>query len=716
MKRYDFIAIISQSITGINNPLFRIVGYIEKDNYKFKLIIDGKEEEFDFRMIPGLDQFIIEKRLDSKDKKIELYVIVDGKEYIISILKNRKVSRINNKVKNKAKKVINQFKVGSKVFGRGMRYLWKEYHFLVPPALWGKYIEDFKYRMKFHNINNFYNPFNVVDYNDWLDNNEEFSKFEEQKYNPLISILIPVYNIDKKYLSECIDSILAQTYSKFEICLVDDCSTKEETIETLKEYAKKDKRIKVKYRKVNGHISKATNDALAIAKGEFVALMDNDDTINENALYEMIKVLNEDKSIDMIYSDEDKINLNGKRCDPNFKSDFAPDSLLSSNYICHFTMLRKSIMDEIGGFRVGYEGAQDYDLFLRFTEKTNKVYHIPKILYHWRMVEGSTSMVIDNKSYALDRGKQALEDALKRRKIKGTVKIAKDCPYYYIEYDVIKNPKVSIIIPTRDLADTTRKCLESVYEKTTYKNYEVVVVNNNSQKEETFKLFEEYKKKYDNFSVIDANFEFNYSKINNLAISKTKSDYIVLLNNDIEVITPNWLELMIGYASQNHIGAVGAKLLYPDNTIQHGGVILGLGGVASHAFIGHQRDAIVWGGRLSVPYNYSAVTAACLMVSRKKWNEVKGLEEDLKVAYNDVDFNLKLLQKGYFNVFVPMIELYHYESKSRGKDTTSEKYKRFVIESKYMYDKWENEIAADKFYNINFSLRNNYMLDKNSKK
>lgn len=714
MKQYDFIGILSEQITGVNNPKFRVVGSITKKDYKFKLYIDGKESDFDFRIVPGIDEFILEKELSNNDKKILLTVIVDKNEYEIVELTNSKVHRIANKVRNGSKKGLESTKVAFGVLGRGIKYLWKEYHFLVPPALWKKYFREFKQRVRYRDLNAFYNPFNVVDYNDWLKTHEKFSEYKKQKYEPLISILIPVYNIGREYLSDCLNSILDQTYQNFEVCLVDDHSSKEETREVLEEYSKKDKRIRVKYRKENGHISKATNDALKMAKGEFVALMDDDDVLPPEALYENVKVLNENKNIDMIYSDEDKINTEGKRCDPNFKSDFAPDSLLSSNYICHFTVLRKSIMDKIGGERSEYDGAQDYDLFLRFTENTipEKIYHIPKILYHWRMVEGSTSMVIDNKSYALERGRLAIEDALKRRKIKGKVSIAKDCPYYYIEYDVSDNPKVEIIIPTKDLASTTRKCLESIYEKTTYKNFEICLVNNNSEKEETFKLFDEFKKKHKNFKVLDANFEFNYSKINNLAVKNTKSDYIVLLNNDTEIITPNWIEIMLGYAKQDRIGCVGAKLLYPDNTVQHGGVVLGLGGVASHIFLGYDRNATVWGGRLSVPYDYSAVTAACLMISREKYNEVGGLEENLMVAYNDVDFNLKLLKKGYYNVFVPMAELYHYESKSRGRDTTSEKYKRFVFESKYMYDKWNKEIANDKFYNPNYSLKRGYLLDR----
>ena len=427
-------------------------------------------------------------------------------------------------------------------------------------------------------------------------------------------------------------------------------------------------------------------------------------------------MLNEDKKLDFIYSDEDKLDLKGNRCDPHFKPDFSPDTLLSLNYICHFSVIRKTIIAKVGGFEVGLEGAQDHDLFLKVSEKTDRIYHIPKILYHWRMVKGSTSMTIDNKSYATDKGKIAIENALKRRKIKGHVEKDSDSTYYRVVYDYDKEPMISIVIPTRDYADITETCLKSIYEKTDYKNFEILLVNNNSEKEETFKLFDKYKKKYKNFKVIDADMEFNYSKINNLAVKKAKGEYIMLLNNDTEIISKDWLKVMVGYAMQPHVGAVGPKLLYPDNTVQHAGVILGLGGVASHAYIGSKRNDLGMYGRLRVPYDYSAVTAACLMVSKKKFDEVNGLEEDLKVAYNDMDFNIKLLKKGYYNICVPQIEVHHYESKSRGLDTTSEKYKRFLLEEKYMYDKWDFELKHDRFYNPNFTKKMWFVLDKNKEK
>ena len=411
------------------------------------------------------------------------------------------------------------------------------------------------------------------------------------------------------------------------------------------------------------------------------------------------------------------MDMNGLRCDPHFKSDYAPDTLLGSNYICHFEIIRKSLIDSIGGFRVGYEGAQDYDLFLRVLEQTTveKVYHIPKILYHWRKIEGSTAATIDSKGYAVERGRMAVEDALKRRNINGTVSIHPKVPYYLVSYGYSKEPLVSIIIPTRDYADITENCLKSIFEKTTYQNFEVIIMNNNSEKKETFELFNKYKQKYSNFRVIDANYEFNYSKINNQGVREAKGEYLVLLNNDTEIITPNWLEIMVGYAMQPHIGAVGAKLLYPDNTVQHAGIILGIGGIAQHCFIENPREDVGFYGRLSVPFNYSAVTAACLMISKEKYNEVNGLEETLQVAFNDVDFNLKLIDKGYYNICLNHVELYHHESKSRGDDTIdmkSEKYRRFVSEHDYMKDKWGYLLYSDRFYNPNLSLKKAFVLDK----
>lgn len=713
MKKYDFIGIKEQGIFGVKNPMFILKATVEKKNYLIKILVDGKEiKDYVLLNLDDNKTFVIQAQIDKDSKNIEVYIIIGEKEYKICDLRNCLRIRINHKIKGILRKIASKVKIFFHVIRKGTYFLWKEHHFIIPPRMIKKYWNDFKISMNSGDLR-FYDPFNVIEYNKWLEKNKCVSNYVELKYKPLISLLIPVYNVEKKYLEECLDSILNQTYNKFEVCLVDDCSTNEETINTLRKYEKKDKRIRVKYRKKNGHISVATNDALKMANGEFIGLIDNDDLLSENALYENVKVLNKNKKIDFIYSDEDKLSPQGTFCDPHFKPDWSPDTLLSLNYICHFTVIRKKIVDLVNGFTVGLEGAQDHDLFLKVTEKTKNIYHIPKILYHWRMIEGSTSMSISNKSYATDKGKQAIENALKRRKIKGTVKKDEISTYYQVNYKYDKEPLISIIIPTRDYADILKKCVDSIYEKTTYKNFEIIIANNDSKEKETLNLFDSYKKKYKNFKVVDCIMKFNYSKINNLAIEKAKGDYIVLLNNDTEILTSNWLNLMVGYALQDHIGCVGVKLLYPDDlTVQHAGVILGLGGVASHAYIGEKRDALGMYGRLRVPYNYAANTAACLMVSKKKFKEVGGLEEDLMVAYNDVDFNIKLLEKGYYNVTLPQVELIHYESKSRGLDTTSEKYQRFLKESQYMWDKWEKILNNDPYYNPNFTKKMWFKLDK----
>ncbi len=607
----------------------------------------------------------------------------------------------------------NRITIVSKNIWRGTKSLWKKYHFLVPKEIW---VKEAKYLWGIiANRSPLVDPMDKVKYNLWLDENREEAKYRELKYQPLISVLIPVYNVDGGCLKECIESVLSQKYENYEICIVDDASTNEETLAVLKEYEGHEK-IKIKHRKKNGHISRATNDALEMAEGEFVALMDNDDVLEKDALYKVVEVLNKNKKLDLIYSDEDKLDKNGTRCYPHFKPDWSPDTLLSLNYICHLVVARTKLVRGVGGFSVGLEGAQDHDLLLKITEKTDRIHHVPEVLYHWRMIEGSTAADLDNKDYASDKGKMAIEAALKRRGLKGKVEKDPVSTYYRVIYDLRKEPKVSVVIPTKDLAETTEKCLRSIYEKTSYENFEVLLVNNRSEEPETFELFEKYKKEHKNFRVIDADMEFNYSKINNLAVKEAKGEVIILLNNDTEIITPEWMTWMVGYATRPHIGAVGAKLLYPDDTVQHVGVVLGLGGVAGHTHLGERRNAPGLYGRTRVPYDVGAVTAACLAVEKRKFEEVGGLEEEgLKVAFNDIDFNMKLLDKGYYNVILPMVELYHFESKSRGMDTTPEKKARFQKEVEFMQKKWGKKLMRDKWYNPNYSLDGAFILDRKKK-
>lgn len=706
------IKIIKTRVVGILHPKL-CFHYSSSNSFPhFTLYVDDKVVDYNLYKMIEMNEYMLETGFYEKAKDIKLKVKEGSQEIVVWSFKNSVFLRLLSKSENIFQLLIIRLKLLFNVLFRFVRLLWREHHFFVPFKLWRKYFHDFRVSLKAIGVKQFYDPFVQVDYLDWLSKHEESYEINDSiKYKPLISIIIPVYNVLPKILAECLDSILTQTYEHFEVCLADDCSTNIETVDMLKSYERKDKRIKIVYRNENGHISAATNSALEIATGEFVALMDNDDVLSKNALYENILVLNKNHDLDFLYSDEDKIDVNGQRCFPHFKPDYSPDTLLSVNYICHFSIIRKKIIDEIGGFSLGLEGAQDYDLFLKIVEKTDRIYHIPKILYHWRMIPGSTSASMENKDYASDKGKLAIENALKRRGVKGHVEVDPKSLYYRVCYEY-KEPLVSIIIPTRDYADITERCLQSIYEKTTYKNFEILLVNNRSVEEKTVKLFEKYSQKYSNFRVIDANMDFNYSKINNLAVSYAKGEVLVLLNNDTEVISPDWLTIMVGYALQNHVGTVGAKLLYPDMTVQHAGIILGLGGVASHAYIGSGRDDVGAYGRLRVPYNYSGVTAACLAIRKSVFEQVGELENNLTVAYNDVDLNLKTLEAGYYNVLLPQVELLHHESKSRGLDTSSQKYKRFLIEQEYMYNKWNELTKKDRFYNPNFSYKGWFVLDK----
>jgi glycosyltransferase involved in cell wall biosynthesis len=579
-------------------------------------------------------------------------------------------------------------------------FAWHRHHFLIPPKTMLKYLKSFMIVLKRNNGNTSNLFINQKSYLKWIETNEQSPVYKKFKYNPLISIIIPTYNVSRKLLSECLDSILMQSYTNFEICIADDNSSNEETIETLKEYSKKDKRIKVTYRKENGMISKASNTAIEMAKGEFITLVDNDDIISKDALYYAVEVLNNNKDTDMIYSDEDKLDFNGKRCEPHFKPDWSPDTFLGLNYICHLTFLRKSIVDKIGGFRSEFDGSQDYDLFLRFTEVTDKIYHIDKILYHWRQSATSTAGYLGNKSYAYIAGKKALEEALKRRNIDGEVLDNPRVSSYLIKYKH-NNPLVSIIIPTRDHSKILKRCIDSLYKKTDYKNFEIIIVDNGSVEPDTKELLESYMKEHDNFKVIRIDSEFNYSYLNNEGVKAAKGEYILLLNNDTEVIDKNWLDDMVGYASQKHVGAVGIKLLFADKKVQHAGVVLGYGGPAGHIYVTCSKDDNGLFGRLAMPYNYSAVTAACLLVSKDKYNSVNGLDESLKVAYNDTDFNLKLLEKGYYNVLLPHITMYHYESRSRGYEVTKSKIDRLEKERDIMRKKWGEKLTKDKYFSIN---------------
>ena len=581
---------------------------------------------------------------------------------------------------------------------KSIYFAWYRHHFLIPPKVLKKYIKSFFVVMKRgNNTSNLFTNQNA--YNKWFDNQEKITEYKNFKYNPKISVIIPTYNVSKELLTECIESVLNQSYTNFEICIADDNSKLEETINTLKEYEKNEK-IKVTYRKTNGMISAASNTALEMASGEFIVLLDNDDLIEKDAFYYIVEALNTDKTIDMIYTDEDKLDFKGRKMEPHFKPDYSPDTLMSVNYICHLCCMRKSIVDELGGFNSKFDGSQDYDLFLRFTEITNNIYHIPKVLYHWRQTKTSTAGYMGNKSYAYIAGKKALEASLKRRNLKGEVLENPNVSTYLVKYGN-NNQKISIIIPIKDKAKMTRRCIDSIYNKCTYKNFEIILVDNNSSEKDTFDMIEEYKNKYDNFKSIRLECPFNYSYINNEAVKSCSGDYLLFLNNDTEVIQEDILEWMLGYALLDHVGCVGIKLLYPDKLVQHAGVVLGYGGTAGHIYVTASHNDNGLFGRLVMPYDYTAVTAACLMISKKKFESVDGFDEKLKVALNDVDLNLKVLAKGYYNVCLSNVTMFHYESKSRGYEASKEKHERFLSEQKYMNEKWGKLLEEDKFFSKN---------------
>ncbi|HQD27246.1 MAG TPA: glycosyltransferase, partial [Methanoculleus thermophilus] len=531
-------------------------------------------------------------------------------------------------------------------------------------------------------------------------------------YRPKISIVTPVWNTDERWLRRAIESVLEQTYDNWELCIVDGGSTKESVGRVLKAYAEKDSRIKVKILGENKGISGNSNEALSLATGEFVGLLDHDDELAPFALYEVVEFLNENKNVSFIYSDEDKIDDKGRRNNPFFKPDWSPDMFLSHNYLCHFSVIRREIVQRVGGFREGYDGSQDYDLFLRVTEVLDKreIGHIPKILYHWRMIPGSAADTIEAKPYAIVAAKLALTDAMRRRGIKASVVDGLFLSSYRVRYEITGNPRVSIIVPTKDKVGILQTCVTSILKMTDYENYEIVIVDNQSREPETHDYYQRIKNN-PHIKVLEYNSPFNFSAINNFAVAHADGEYLVLLNNDTEIITREWLTAMLEHAQREEVGAVGAKLLYYNNTIQHAGVVLGITGspgekgVAGHSHKHLSDRALGYFLRPHIIGNVSAVTAACMMVRKNVYEEVGGLEEDLVVAFNDVDFCLKIREKGYLIVYTPYAKLYHYESLSRGYEDNPEKQTRFLKEVRHVREKWGDYIdTGDPYYNPNLTL------------
>ena len=532
---------------------------------------------------------------------------------------------------------------------------------------------------------------------------------------PLISIILPTYNTKADHLRECLDSIRDQQYPHWQLCVCDDFSTLPHVREILEEYSKKDNRIIVNYRQENGHICRASNDALALAKGEFITLVDHDDLLTRDSLFWIAREILRNPQANLIYSDEDKINEQGIRSSPHFKPAFNLDLLLSFNYISHLGAYRRETINSIGGFREGLEGSQDHDLALRvILESTpDQIIHIPRVLYHWRIHSQSTASNPQSKDYTTEKGHKAIQDYLNQLHQRGYIKAKAECvaPNRFRCHWSLPNrePSVELIIPTRDKADILELAVSSILSKTDYSNYRICIVDNQSQETKTTNLFKQLKDRYPkNIRVIHYRKPFNYSAINNAAAMRSKADILGLVNNDVEVINSGWLREMVSHANRPDVGCVGAKLFYSNDTIQHGGVIIGIGEVAGHAHKYFPRSSLGYTDRLNYTQQSSAVTAACLLVKRSVYNEVGGLnEQDLSIAFNDVDFCLRVHARGYKNIFTPYAMLYHHESISRGTEDTIEKQQRFLKEVNFMLDQYDisdsKKLPSDLFYNPNLT-------------
>lgn len=564
-----------------------------------------------------------------------------------------------------------------------------------------------------------------VNYMDWFTKhrvtNEELKHqqkaIRKEGKSPVISILVPAYNTPEVFLKQMIDSVRAQSYENWELCIADatpiDTEAKTLVGKIVDSYL--DERIKYKHLDENRGIAENTNCALNMATGNYIGLLDHDDLLESNALYEVVNAIY--AGADVVYTDEDKVLEDlSEYYAPHFKPDFSIDLLRSNNYITHFTVVKKMLVDEVGGFDTEFDGAQDYDFILRCTENAKRIFHIPKVLYHWRMHEGSTAANQDSKRYAFDAGAKAVQAHLNRVGVDGVVESTENLGFYRVKYNLIGKPLVSIIIPNKDNVDSLDLCLKSI-EKSSYKNYEVIVVENNSTEPETFEYYKKLPNS-ENVKVVtwESNGVFNYSAINNYGASFANGEYIVLLNNDIEILTNDWLEEMLSTCQRKEVGIVGARLFYPDDTIQHAGIVVGIGGhargIASNMFVGLRKVKDGYLHKSAIQLNYSAVTAACLMVKRELFERVGGLTEELAVAFNDVDFCLKIRSLGYLVCYNPYVIAYHYESKSRGSEDSPEKQKRFHGEIDYMREHWnEILIKGDPYYNINLSrIKNDYSL------
>ncbi|MDO5418118.1 MAG: glycosyltransferase family 2 protein [Lachnospiraceae bacterium] len=555
---------------------------------------------------------------------------------------------------------------------------------------------------------------NDYDYGEWYEltapSEEELERQRNTHfdYEPKLSIVIPVYKTPERYLKEMLESIRSQTYPNWEVCVADGSPKGESTERILKRFAEADTRFKYVILGENKGISGNTNAAMDMAMGDYIVLADHDDTLTPDALFECVKAMNEDPLYDVIYSDEDKLDMDGQALfDPHFKPDFNPDLLTSVNYICHLFVVNRNLVDAVGGFRQEFDGAQDYDFIFRCTEAARKVHHIPKVLYHWRCHMNSTASNPESKLYAFEAGARAIQAHFERTGV-AVDKVEKGVDYgiYHTHFHLEEEPLVSVIIPNKDHSADLDLCLTSLLDKGTYKNLEVIVVENNSTEEQTFRYYEKLQKERENVKVVTWEKGFNFSAINNFGVKFSHGEYLLFLNNDVEVIEPEVIREMLGYCQREDVGIVGARLLYQDDTIQHAGVVIGFGGIAGHTFIGLHEAENSYFHRAMCAQDYSAVTAACMMSKRSLFDQAGGFREELAVAFNDIDYCLKIRALGKKVVYNPYALLYHYESKSRGLEDTPEKVERFNREVARFIGYWpEIVIQGDPYYNPNLTLR-----------
>ena len=537
----------------------------------------------------------------------------------------------------------------------------------------------------------------------------EKQRHEKFEYQPKISIVVPLYKTPEKYLRQLVDSVREQTYPNWELCLSDGSGESSPLSRLLDELERSDKRIRVVRNGRALRIAENTNAGMEAATGDFIAFADHDDVLTPHALYQCVKALNENREIRLLYSDEDKMSMDGhKFFQPHFKPDYNPDLLCTVNYICHLFVVRRDVVDQVGLFRPEFDGAQDYDFIFRCVEavKPEEIYHITKILYHWRCHEDSTAENPESKTYAFEAGKRAIEAHYERTGIRAEVFQGEFLGLYRTKFIRDHDPLISIIIPNKDHTDDLKRCMDSIDGKSTYQNYEYIIVENNSTEEKTFRFYKELEENNPKARVVYWDREFNYSAINNYGASFAKGEYLLLLNNDTEIINEDCLEELLGYCMRGDVGAVGARMYYEDDTIQHAGVVIGFGGIAGHCFVLQPRGTTGYCHRIICAQDYSAVTAACMLVKKSAFDQVGGLTEELAVAFNDIDFCMKLRAAGYLIVYNPYAELYHYESKSRGLEDTPEKVARFNKEIATFEKRWPDIMRdGDPYYNPNLTLK-----------